>query len=197
MASILASLPAFVPTSPTTVNCKNARRPTSARSFRTCAKLQYEQKQSTPTSGQLLVRLSVPAKHSPPKSMPAKLRRPFLITRVGMTVPTSPAAPPATAPYVAMGVADLTHGPLLRTAVMSSSVLTRATLEFTRMQRRRLNESAISGRRSSRTPRSARILPPPTTVTSTTQARSAFGSRSSSLYPLLPMPPGSAHQSLA
>jgi hypothetical protein len=42
------------------------------------------QKRSTPTSGQLLVRLSVPVKHFPPKSMPAKLRRPSLNTRVGI-----------------------------------------------------------------------------------------------------------------
>ena len=58
-------------------------------------------KRSTPTSGQSLVRLLVPVKHSPPKSMPAKLRRPSLITRLGMTVPTSLAARPAAAPYVA------------------------------------------------------------------------------------------------
>ena len=109
----------------------------------------------------------------------------------------SPAARPAVAHYVAMGVADLTHGLLLRTAFTSLSALTQATLEFKRMQRKRLNESAISGKRSSRTPRRKRILPPPTTVTSTRQARSAFGSRFSSLSPLLPTPPALAHQSLA
>ena len=126
-----------------------------------------------------------------------KPRRPSLITRVGRTVPKSPAARPAVAPYVATGVADLTLVPLSRTAFKLSSVPTQATLEFMRMQRRQLNASAISGRRSSRTPRSARISPPLTTVTSTTQARSAFGSRSSSLSPLLLTPPALAHQSLA
>ena len=112
--------------------------------------------------------------------MANKLRRPSLITRVGTTVPKSPAALPAVAPYVAMGVADLTLGPLSRMAFKLSSFPTQATLEFMRMQRKKLNASAISGRRSSRTPRSTRISPPLTTVTSTTQARSAFGSRSSS-----------------
>jgi hypothetical protein len=171
--------------------------PNYSQSQERSSKPPYVRKWSTPTSGHSPVRLLVPVQHSPPKSMPAKLRRPSLITRVGMTVPTSPAARPAAAPYVATGVADLTRGPLLRTAFMSSSVLTWATLEFKRMQRRQLNKSAISGRRSNRTPRSARILPPLTTVTLTTQARSAFGSRSSSLYPLLPTPPALAHQSLA
>jgi len=63
----------------------------------------------------------------------------------------------AAAPFVAMDVVDLTRGPLSRTAFMSSSAPTRATQGFKRMQRKRLNESATSGRRSSRTPRSARI----------------------------------------
>ena len=116
-------------------------------------------------SGPSPVKPLVQVTHSPPKYMPAKLRRPLVIIQVGMKGPTSPAAWAAMALFVATGVAGLTLGRLLRMAFISSSVLTQATLELTRMQRRRpSNASSASGRRSSRTSRSARILPPPTTA---------------------------------
>ena len=99
--------------------------------------------------------------------------------------------------FIAMGVADLTLGGPLRAVFMSFDAPTLATQGFTRMQRRPLNASAISGRRSSRTSRRTRILPPPTTVTSMKQARSTSSSRYFSPYPLSPMPTVSVHQSLA
>ncbi len=74
-----------------------------------------------------------------------------------MKGPTIPVAQPAMAFFVAMGVADLTLGQPLITAFMSLSAPTLATQEFTRMQRRPSNASAISERRSSRTSRCTKI----------------------------------------
>ena len=136
-------------------------------------------------------------KHYPPKLMPAKPRRPSFSLRAEMKGPTSPVAQPAMALFVATGVTDLTLGQPLRMAFMSLGAPTLATRELMRMLRRPPNTSAISGRRSSRTSGSARILPPLNKVTSMNQARSASGSRYFSPYPLPPMPPASAHQSPA
>jgi hypothetical protein len=129
--------------------------------------------------------------------MPAKPRRQSVSIRAEMKGPTSPVARPAMAFFVAMGVVDLTLDQPSRTVFMSFDAPMLATQEFTRMQRRPSNTSAISGRRSSRTSRSARILPPPTTVTLMKQARSASSSRYFSPYLWPPMPPASVHQSPA
>ena len=114
-----------------------------------------------------------------------------------MKDPTSPVAQPVVALFVAMGVAELTLGQPSRMEFMSLGAPTLATQEFTRMQRRPSNTSTISRQRSSRISRSARINPPPTTVTLMTSARIPSSSRYFSQYPMPPTPPALVHQSLA
>ncbi len=138
------------------------------------------------------MRLLVQVTHSPPKSTAARLNKPLLVTVEGMTGQTSPTARPAVAFFVVMGVVGLILGRFLKMASTSSNAPMLAIWASMRMLRRPLNGSVTSRRNISMILRSVGTLPPPTSVTSTTPARSAFGSRFSNQYLSPPMQPALA-----